>query len=294
MNGINKDAIKIAEDILQGIKDSPFTISNLRSFFLLVDMLKMKDYIEWANNELYGYSKIKDCPPYRKAQHKYYPQLFDPITDEYILIIMYAENRTTKYRKNNNNIIVNSDSWIRILNNVDNKIYQTTSKILYKLKFEKMESDIFEEARKTVDKKLNDLCPKALEKLTEIYIDTIESKSKLDLQQIAYGCRVVMTDFADVVYPATKEKKLGYDEKEHDLGKNNYINRIIAFVQENIDSKSDKEFMKSHLIYLASFLNNVFVLANTGTHTEITQEQANRCVIYTYLALGDIINLCSV
>ena len=49
--------------------------------------------------------------------------------------------------------------------------------------------------------------------------------------------------------------------------------------------------MSSHLAYLASFLDNVNDLASTGTHTEISKEQAKRCLIYTYLMLGDIINL---
>jgi hypothetical protein len=177
---------------------------------------------------------------------------------------------------------------------VDNGVYKGTSEILSKLKFQKMESDIFEETRNLVDKRLSYLCPDAFEKLTEIYEDAIESKSKLDTQQVALGCRAVLNDFADAVSPPSNEKIKGDDGKVHSLTEDKSMNRIRAYIQKNAGSDTNQEFMKSHLEYLFSFLENVNKLANKGTHKGIPKEQANRCVIYTYLALGDVINLCDV
>ena len=63
--------------------------------------------------------------------------------------------------------------------------------------------------------------------------------------------------------------------------------------QQNISSDTDKELMKLHVVYLADFLEKIYKLNNKGTHYDgnVNQEYANRCVIYTYLILGDIINL---
>ena len=302
MDKINNEAIKLAEEILTNIEVDPFTIANVRKFFKLVSVLKMENEIKWVHRELYGYQNLKnlnDFPSYRKVRDHKSKNKFAFVRNSYAMLRVYAENEKIfdfdplpydsfyTYSK----ITVGPENFYYILNFVDNELYRKTSGILFKLKFEKIEYNIFEETRKSVNEELNARCPKAFEKLTEIYEDMIESKSKLDLQQIAHGCRVVLKDFADSVFPPTDKKIKSFDGKEHGLKDNNYVNRILAFVQENTDSISNKKFMNSHLAYLASFLDNVDDLANTGTHTEIPKEQAKRCLIYTYLVLGDIINL---
>lgn len=299
MNKRNNEAIKIAEEIITNIEVEPFTITNVRKFYRLVCILKIENEIKWVERELYGYKNLNGFPYYRKIKDSQSNNKFAFIRDSYAMLRAYAENGDilnfnlllNDGHYTYNEIRVGPNNFYFILNFVDNEIYRKTSRILSKLKFEKIESDIFEETRKSVNEELNALCPNAFEKLTEIYEDMIESKSKLDLQQVAHGCRVVLKDFADSVFPPTDKKIKGFDGIEHGLKDNNYINRIVAFVQESIDSKSNKNFMSSHLAYLASFLDNIDDLANTGTHTEISQEQANRCLIYTYLVLGDIINL---
>lgn len=299
MNKRNNEAIKIAEEIIANIEVEPFTITNVRKFYRLVSILKIENGIKWVQKELYGYKNLNDFPSYRKVRDSQNKNKFAFIQDSYAMLRVYVEKEDTLYLDplpddgfyTYDQIRVDPERFYYILTFVDNEIYRKTSGILSKLKFEKIESDIFEETRKSVNEELNALCPNAFEKLTEIYEDMIESKSKLDLQQVAHGCRVVLKDFADSVFPKTDKKIKGFDGKEHGLNDNNYVNRIIAFVQENTDSKSNKKFMISHLAYLASFLDNVDDLANTGTHTEIPKEQAKRCLVYTYLVLGDIINL---
>ncbi len=299
MNKRDNEAIKIAEEIITNIEAEPFTITNVRKFYRLVSILKIENEIKWIKGELYGYRNLNYFPYYRKVRDSRSKNKFAFIRYSYAMLRAYAENGDifnlnplpNDGRYTSNKIRVGPNNFYSILNFVDNEIYRKTSRILSKLKFEKIESDIFEETRKSVNEELNALCPNAFEKLTEIYEDMIESKSKLDLQQVAHGCRVVLKDFADSVLPPTDKKIKGFDGKEHGLKDNNYVNRIIAFVQENTDSKSNKKFMNSHLTYLASFLDNVDDLANTGTHTEISKEHAKRCLIYTYLVLGDIINL---
>lgn len=150
----------------------------------------------------------------------------------------------------------------------------------------------FEETRKVVDTELSKSCPKAFEKLTEAYEDLIKSESLLAFQQTAHACRVILKDFADGYYPVGDKKTfIGLDGKPHPIKDDDYINRIIACIQENTDSKSDREFIMNSLIYLGNFLKSINNLASIGAHHEISKEDANRCLIYTYLVLGDIIKL---
>lgn len=300
MSERNNEALKIADEIIKNIEENPYSLSNVRKFYHLVKILKMNDEIEWAENELYGYENIEDCPVYREVTNVRNEVTY--LEESYgILRDWWEKGDTFLYSPSSENpssekieIELGVSNFYHILTMADNEIYRKTSEILSKLKFDKMESDIFEETRKTVDRELSSLCPEAFKKLTETYEDLIENKSKLDLQQIALGCRLVIKDFADAIYPPKEgEVIIGSDGKPHDVGNEKYINRIATFIRDRTSSKSNKDFMKSHLEYVESFLKNVYNLASNGAHNEISKEQASRCLIYTYLILGDIINLCS-
>jgi hypothetical protein len=180
---------------------------------------------------------------------------------------------------------------LSILKLLTTLIYTKTQQILLEIKFGKFEFDIFEETHKVVDAELSKRCPKAFEKLTEAYEDLMKSETPLDFQQTALACRLVLKDFADAIYPASDKKIIGFDRKQHTLKDDDYINRIIACIQENTNSESEKEFMEDYLKYLESYLVSLNSIANKGIHHENSREYANRCLIYTYLALGDVIKL---
>lgn len=299
----NDEAIKIAEKIRDNIENNPFEVKNLRQYFSLVSLLKEDAEVNWINNELDGYSNIYSIPNYRKIRSTTVETNFAYIFQNYATLRNFAKNGNkfdyTFYPKDKNRLnymmtdksTIGRNGFVRILTIVDNEIYRKTIAILYKLKYEKIGLDIFEETRKIVNEKLYEICPSAMQKLTETYDDLIISESSLDLQQISFACRTILNDFANSVYPPTKDEIIGYDGKAHPLLNENYINRIIQFVYENIDSDSNKEFMKSNLEYLFSFLMSIYKSTNAGTHTEKEKEHAKRCVIYTYLAVGDVINL---
>lgn len=296
MTSKDDEIIKIAESILAGLNSDPFKIQNLRQYYRLVDLLEMGNEVKWISCELYGYPGKEDVPSYRKVYDRH-SDTCASIRDNYATLFIYAdEGKTLFYSVRNKhnileNIYVNEYNFFNVINAVDNEIFRKTSQLLKKLKFEKIEEDILEETIKSVNERLNKICQKALEKLTETYMDLINSESSLDLQQIAYSCRLVMQDFADAVFEPSKNKRLDLDNIPHAVDKQNYINRIMAYVEDNLSSDTDKDLIKSQLRYLGEFLENVYKLTNKGTHSEINREHANRCVIYTYLILGDIIRL---
>jgi len=304
-----KFAINIAEDIIEDIEKSEGIEGSLRKYYKLNKLLENKKEVEWANRELVGYQN-KKMPPYYRVFEVPTGNTLHPTENHkkvYIkddcpfLEFMVNSEKTKTYPIvakdaldtffNNNVATVKPDSFYRILATVRNIVYNRTTDILIGLKFGKIESDIFEDTRMLVDKELNVICPKALQKLTETYEDLIDSESELDLQQISFACRTVLNDFADTVYPPKNEAVIGSDGKSHPVKNNNYVNRIIQFVHEQTNSKSTNDFMKSNLGYLHSFLQNVYEEASTGLHTERPKEHANRCDIYTYLLLGDVIRL---
>lgn len=304
-----EEAIKIAEKIQKDIVAGKIsTLNFLRQYYSLVILLDKKDDVEWALNELDGYKYIKEIPDYRKVrfpQKKYQEEkqfaVIPHSCGEIEALLESGETYTFRCVKLLQLVVesqrvyhfvpVKPRDFYNIKNNITNIIYTKTQQILLEIKFGKFEFDIFEETRKFVDTELSKRCPKAFEKLTEAYEDLMKIETPLDFQQTALACRVILKDFADSIYPASNKKINGFDGKPHTLKDDDYTNRIIACLQESSSSKEDKEFMEDYLRYLESYLVSIKMMANKGLHHENSREYANRCLIYTYLVLGDIIKL---
>ena len=65
----------------------------------------------------------------------------------------------------------------------------------------------------------------------------------------------------------------------------------MAFVEDSAESKRFQEIVGSHLHYMGERLDALFGAAQKGSHATVTKEEADRCVIYTYLLVADILSL---
>ena len=79
--------------------------------------------------------------------------------------------------------------------------------------------------------------------------------------------------------------------KEISLGADQYINRLIAYIEDSSESSRFREIVGSHLRYIGDRLDALFKAAQKGSHSTVTQEEADRCVVYTYLIVEDILSL---
>jgi len=85
----------------------------------------------------------------------------------------------------------------------------------------------------------------------------------------------------------------GSRTREIKLGPDQYINRLICFVQDNSKSERFEEIVGSHLRFLGDRLDAIFRAAQKGSHSSVSREEANRYVVYTYMVVGDILSLKS-
>jgi hypothetical protein len=169
-------------------------------------------------------------------------------------------------------------------------IYEYTLKKHYELKFSGIADDIFTRIRLRVDNLLGELLPTSVNKLSAIY-DNLQSSNTEDWSNAVHSCRRILKDLADAIFPPVKEfrKKNGKDIK---LGQENYINRIIAFVEDKSTSSRFIEIVGTQLYFLGDRLDAIFEAASKGTHKDILdQKEADRYVVYTYLTVGDILTL---
>lgn len=163
----------------------------------------------------------------------------------------------------------------------------------YELRFSGFVDDVFGRVRTSVDASVGLTAPDSVKKLTAVY-DNLGSDNPEDWANAAHSCRRVLQDVADSVFPAQSEPRIrnvnGKDLKIK-LGPDQYINRLVAYIEDT--SKSDRfiEIVGSHMKYMGDRLDAVFHAAQKGSHATVTKAEADRYVIYTYLLVGDILSL---
>ncbi len=172
-------------------------------------------------------------------------------------------------------------------------IYSYVLRRHYELKFSGIAYDIFSRIRIKVDSAIGQHVPDAIQKLSAIY-ENLKSENPEDWSNAVHSCRRLLQDLANAIYPPREDivKEINGSKKTIKLGSDNYINRLIAFIEEYSTSDRFNEIVGSHLRFIGERLDSVFKAAHKGSHAKIvTRDEADRYVVYTYLITGDILSL---
>jgi hypothetical protein len=171
-------------------------------------------------------------------------------------------------------------------------LYEYALSRYYELKFSSAAADVFAKIRLRVDDAIAKIIPESVKKLTAAY-ENLDSDNAEDWSNAVHSCRRLLVDLADAIFPAAEDKVVEYDGKKRTikLGKSQYVNRIIAFVESRSSSARYNEIVGSHLAYLGNRLDSICSASNKGTHAVVGKEEAERYLIYTYLLVGDVLSL---
>lgn len=250
----------------------------------------------WIQFELDGYPPKEKLPKYRKKVARVDKKdTFKKI--KFSNSASYIENYYLKidggmlfpselrFQQEGETLVVEKPYFKALLESVNQRILDFVQNVIIELKFGKIESDIFEETKALVNKELTKLCPQALQKLTETYEDLTLGKSDLDWSQIAFACREILMDFTDSIF-----KTEFLREREKTPTRSQTKNKLHYTLRAKVESKTNRELIESQLNYFDKLTNFVQKMAHPAGF-KVTKEDANRCVIYTYLLLGDVIKL---
>jgi len=172
-------------------------------------------------------------------------------------------------------------------------IYNYVINQYYQLKFSGISDDIFTRIRERVDQRIGKLLPESVRKFSAVY-ENLQSDNPENWSNAVHSCRRILEDLANAVFPPSEDIIKNIDGKEITikLGKEQYINRILTFIDQNSSSKRFKELVGSNLKFIEDLLKSIFKATQKGSHTTImSREEADRYVVYTYLIIGDIISL---
>lgn len=159
----------------------------------------------------------------------------------------------------------------------------------YQLKFSAEAQDVFSTVREAVDGRIGDAVPSAVQKFASVH-ENLESSNPEDWSNAVHSCRRILQDLADAVFPPGGDRTLP-GGKSIKLGPDNYVNRLMCFAEDNTDSERFVELVGSHLAFLGDRLDAVFQAAQKGSHSSVSQAEARRYVIYTYMLVADLLSL---
>jgi len=170
-----------------------------------------------------------------------------------------------------------------------NYIYQYVLEKNIEIKFSQLAQDVFSSVRDKVDELIDKNFHESINKLSAIY-NNLQSNNNEDWSNAVHSCRRVLQDLSDVVFPPSEPRTK--NGKQILLDKKNYINRLVAFIEDSSKSKRFNELVGSHLYYIGNRIDSIYGASNKGSHVNIVdKDEASRYVVYTYLLLGDILSL---
>ena len=162
-----------------------------------------------------------------------------------------------------------------------------------RLKYSTLSEDVFSRLRHAVDGRISENVAPPVQKLTAVY-ENLASENPEDWANAVHSCQRVLQDLADAVFPPSDPvtKKVNGKERTITLGKDNYVNRLIAYIESKSTSERFQALVGSHLSFIGDRLDAVFQAAQKGSHREIvSRAEADRYVVYTYLLVGDVLSL---
>lgn len=177
------------------------------------------------------------------------------------------------------------------------RYYDYALKKQIEISFGNVATSIFEEYRDRVQNYFSDLSEDTIRKLQAIE-DKINSDNPELYSQALTTCRRLFESTANELFSKhlphyTDKYFVTKSGKNLDISGDCYKNRLSAVV-ETLEGKSpSKSIVGSNVIYLVDWIENLHDLQCKGVHSEITKYDAIRCIIQTYICLGDILSLQS-
>lgn len=206
-----------------------------------------------------------------------------------------AYNITSSINNNVTNLINNIKTAERRLSILKAQYYDYAVKWQIELSFGNAAKSVFEEYQGVVDNYFNNLSDATIRKLKAIEA-SMDTDDPERYAQVLTSCRRLWKDVSKQLF---EEVLPGYQGKvfKTNMGKDvdvsgDHFNNRLSAVIETLQRKTTKNtLVGSETVYLVDWLERINSLQSTGVHSEVTRSEARQCIIHTYIALGDILNL---
>lgn len=171
-----------------------------------------------------------------------------------------------------------------LLDKVVGAMHQYVSRKYQELRFGSAVETAFETVRQEVDARIGRLIPDGLPKLSAAF-ENAASENPEQWANAAAGCRRLLKAAADALQPP------GPPVNEHLMDEDHYINRLVGWISEKVQSETFSTMVEADLQDLERRLRAAANAGHKGAHADVTRYDASRFVTGTYLVLADILRL---
>lgn len=197
------------------------------------------------------------------------------IEERYNDLVKTKKGNDGTYYKNN---------LVTTLSTIKSLAYKKASLYHSKYAYEALPESNFEVLKKKTEDVLFDIDPEIAELLL-LAFKSVSSDNQEEWSQALTSCRRFFEKLADNLYPATDIKL-----NDRSLNQENYINRLWAYMDKNIESKSNKDIAKKHVDLLGAYLQGLYRMTNKGVHSDLNRFEAIKTVMHIYLLCADLLD----
>lgn len=172
----------------------------------------------------------------------------------------------------------------RLLDYIKKTAHYYLSELHNKLKFSGTVTSSFDLLKNAVDNRLLDLDPEIAEQLM-LTFKAVSSDKKEEWSHALTTCRRLLESLADKLYPAN-DLVIG----KRTFKQSQFVNRLWQFMNDSIESESNRELAQAHVNFLGSWLEKTNKLTNKGVHDDVSQLEATKAVFHLYLMLADLLD----
>lgn len=177
-----------------------------------------------------------------------------------------------------------------VLERVRQRVYDFLSRTEKELYLGHVNARIFQRIQSFVDERLRLLSPDILEQFKVVY-RRIEEGDDEALSQALTSCRRILKGVADAVYPAGTSPVVGSDGKTRMLTDDKFIARLHQYCFEAVGGSAADHLLLLQINEIGSRLDRLNDLSSKGVHASVSLEEAERCIVQTYLVIGDVLRL---
>ena len=289
-----ENALVACEKVLNGIEDNTITVTSALLLCLkIARLLNDTDAIMWLQYEYGGYPRNKNGYIQKEAWQIAWGKGRGYIEDGKELVFSEIaselEEKIAAQRSAVNNFTTQgasvSGEWY----------YDYALEKQIEISFGNVATTVFSEYRTRVENEFSKMSKENLLKLQAIE-DKINSENPELYSQALTTCRRLFEGTAkelfEKYFPEYGEKKYKTKSgKEIDVSGEHYKNKLSAVIEKLEDKSPSKSMVGSNVIYLLDWIDNLTELQCKGVHHEVTRRDATRCIIQTYICLGDILSL---
>lgn len=168
-------------------------------------------------------------------------------------------------------------------------IYSNIKAIYMELKFSSLTETIWLKVKGKIDSYISKVIPEETQKLTAIY-ESLNDDNPEKWSTALTSCRRMLKAVADKLYPPREESFIKGD-KRIKLGDEQYVNRLMCYIEENSTHKTLDKITNANLAYIGERLDNINNEACKGTHASVDKEEAEKCFMHVYMLIGDILEI---